>query len=105
VRAACRGREFSFSYQLAREKCRRLTRERLVILEERAVAGIGIHQKRRVREVLREPIGVAHRNHVVVYTVNHESWLTNTFQIGEARARELLPVTKGVDLRRGYFGS
>ena len=61
---------------------------------------VGIREQYRVRKVLAQRVRIRHRNHFVVDSAHDERRLTDVLQIGEARARELLPFAK-----RSHLGS
>src|SRR5438067_11139432 len=64
-------------------------RKRLVKLEQEAMSGVGIGQEHRIWKVLREPIGVGDRNHLVMDTVHDESRLANEREGGHRRSAEM----------------
>src|SRR5690349_8197462 len=87
------------------EKRRRLSRERLVILEQGSMPGIGIREEYGVRQVLDQPVRVGNRNHFVVNAVHDKRGLLDVPQIGEPGSVGLLPVAERRELRGGDVAS
>src|SRR5580704_13024174 len=72
-------------------------------LEERSVPRIRVRQQHRVWKILAQPVRVAHRNHFIVLTVNHEDRLLDAAQIRESLPVWLLPITVRCHLRLRDF--
>ncbi len=85
------------------EKGGRLACERLVELKEHAVAGVRINEQHCVGQILTQPIGVAYRNHLVVYAVHDEGRVLDALQIRESIAAEMFPIAKSGDLCGSHF--
>ena len=81
-----------------------MSREGLRILEKRAVGRIRVHQQGGVRQVLGQPVRVAHRNHLVVEALHDQCGVTQASQVREALAGEALPLAERGNLRLATFG-
>src|SRR5262245_43138527 len=75
--------------------------ERFRVLEQRAVPSVRVDKQRRVRQVLGQPVRVAHRNHLVAKALHNERRMPYALQVGETLAREALPLAKRSDLCPG----
>ena len=73
----------------------RVSRERLRVLEQRAMSRVGVRQKDRVRQVLAEPVGVRDGDHLVADTVHDQRRVTDGPELGEPLALELFPLAEG----------
>jgi len=85
----------------ATEELAGLVRKTLVKLEQGPVACVRVCHENSVWQVLTQPVGVADRDHLVVYAVHHECRLANASQRREPLAGKSLPLPKGGDLRAG----
>src|SRR5215470_5494328 len=78
-----------------------MSREGFWILKERAVPCVRVHEQDRVGQIFGQPVRVAYRNHLVMETLYDQRGMRYAFQVGEALAREALPLAKGRYLRLG----
>src|SRR5712675_2296427 len=62
---------------------------------------VWVREQDGVRQVLGQPVGVAHRNHLVMEALHHQRGMTNALQVSEALAREPLPLAKRGQLCAG----
>src|SRR6266550_1636691 len=62
---------------------------------------VRVHEETRVREVLGQPVRVAHRNHLVPEALYNQRGMTNALQVGKALARVALPLAKRCQLCAG----
>src|SRR5206468_6012288 len=76
------------------EERRRVSREGLRILKQRAVPRVGVRQQDGVRQVLAQSVGVGNRNHLVVDTVHDERGMPDGPQFSESLAVKLLPLAE-----------
>ena len=70
---------------------RRMSRERLRILEQRAVPRVRVREQDGVRQVLAQSVRVGDGNHLVVDTVHDERGMTDGPELSESLAFERLP--------------
>src|SRR5262249_47313824 len=54
-----------------------------------------------IRQVLGQPVRVAHRNHLVMEALHNQGWVMYAFQVDEALAGVALPLAKSGYLRLG----
>jgi hypothetical protein len=82
-----------------------MARERIVVLEQRAVPGVRMRHQYGVGQVLSQSVRVDNRNHLVPNAVDDERRVRNRSEIRETIAGKTLPVAERCHLRIGDLRS